>query len=86
MFPISVQKFSRYFEVYIFAVFQNNYLFVPLYLPELLTMFGEAKRSADHWLRNTAVDDAAIESDDTQAAVVTNRYDTRNKETVAYQQ
>ena len=36
MFPIADQKFSRYFDVYLqfFAVLQNSYVFIPLFLRE----------------------------------------------------
>ena len=43
IFPISGQKFSRYFEVHLqnFAVFQNSYVFIPLFLSKPLKMFCE---------------------------------------------
>lgn len=41
MFPTAVQKFPRYFEVYIevFAVFQSSRVFILLFLTEPLQMF-----------------------------------------------
>ena len=41
MFPTAVQKFPRYFEVYVevFAVFQSSRVFILLFLTEPLQMF-----------------------------------------------
>ena len=42
IFAIAGQKFSRSFEVYLyvlFALFQNSYVFIPLFLAEPLTVF-----------------------------------------------